>query len=185
MKRNSILTAIALAALVVTWNALDRQEGEAAEMKRQEQRRVRSREDIERETREKFGFARHFLSPEEQSRAIQTIKLNLSEYERDTKALQDELEGKDRKLKDPDWRKKVNALNLSRSNSIASIQEQCDRIKGAFQLRTEHMNGIDELKRILEIAKKEEAKETAKHVEELIEKKKELYTTAVRKLGFD
>lgn len=180
-----IIVVAVLAVCVVTWTAFGQREGKPTEVSEQQRQRPRSREEVEQQNRERFDFARHFLSPEEQAKAIDTIRTELAKYERDKEILHEELKEKSKKLQDQDWRKRLNVLHVSMANSIKSIEDQCAKAEGAWELRKEHMKGIDELKGILELAKKEKAEETAESIEKLIEKKDTQYKETLKKLGFD
>jgi uncharacterized Ntn-hydrolase superfamily protein len=75
-------------------------------------------------------------------------------------------------------------MREERQQALAVIEQQVVRLKGPRQLRTEHEESIDELRSIQELAKKENANETAKHVEELIAKRQKEYEATIEKLGF-
>lgn len=66
---------------------------------------------------------------------------------------------------------------------LAVIEQQVTILKGRRQLDREHEESIGELKKIQEMAEKENADETAKHVEELIAKRNKKFEDTLEKLG--
>jgi DNA anti-recombination protein RmuC len=82
-------------------------------------------------------------------------------------------------------RERFTKMREERQKALETIEQQVVRLKGPRQLRTEHEESINELKRIQELAQKENADETAKHVEELIAERQEKFEQTLKKLGFD
>ena len=66
---------------------------------------------------------------------------------------------------------------------LDEIEQQVARLKGRRQLSAEHEEAIAELKGIQELAEKENADETAKHVEQLIAKRNKEFEDTLEKLG--
>ena len=69
--------------------------------------------------------------------------------------------------------------------TLAAIEEQVAKLKGRRPLTAEHEESINELKKIQELAEKEDADETAKHVEELIAERQEEFEETLKKLGLE
>jgi DNA anti-recombination protein RmuC len=68
---------------------------------------------------------------------------------------------------------------------LEEIEQQVAMLKGRRQLSAEHEEAIAEFKKIQEMAEKENADETAKHIEELIAKRQEAFEETLRRLGLD
>jgi len=81
-------------------------------------------------------------------------------------------------------RERFMKMRQERQQALAVIEQQVVRLKGPRQLSTEHEESIAELQAIHELAVKEKATETAKHVEELIAKRNKTYEDTVQELGF-
>ena len=69
--------------------------------------------------------------------------------------------------------------------TLEAIEQQVAKLKGRRRLSAEHEEAINELKEIQELAQKENADETAKHVEELITEHQEEFEATLKKLGLD
>jgi DNA anti-recombination protein RmuC len=82
-------------------------------------------------------------------------------------------------------RERFMKMREERQKTLETIEQEVVRLKGPRQLRTEHEESINELKKIQELAQGEDADETAKHVEQLIAKRQEEFEKTVKKLGFD
>ena len=82
-------------------------------------------------------------------------------------------------------RERFMKMREERQKTLETIEQQVARLKGPRQLRTEHEESIDQLKKIQEMAEEENADETAKHVEELIAKRQEEFDETLKKLGLD
>ena len=72
-----------------------------------------------------------------------------------------------------------------RQQALGVIEKQITRLKGPRQLRTEHEESIAELQAIHALAVKENAKETAKRLEDIIAKRNKAFEDTMQKLGFD
>jgi len=68
---------------------------------------------------------------------------------------------------------------------LEEIEQQVAKLKGRRRLTAEHEESINELKKIQELAEKEDADETAKHVEELIAERQEEFEETLKKLGLE
>lgn len=68
---------------------------------------------------------------------------------------------------------------------LEEIEHQVARLKGRRRLSAEHEEAIGELRKIQEMAEKESADETAKHVEEMIAEHQEEFEATLKKLGLD
>ena len=68
---------------------------------------------------------------------------------------------------------------------LEEIEQHVARLKGRRRLSAEHEEAIGELRKIQEMAEKESADETAKHVEELIAEHQEEFEATLKKLGLD
>lgn len=68
---------------------------------------------------------------------------------------------------------------------LEEIEQQVAKLKGRRRLTAEHEQAINELKEIQELAEKEDAGQTAKHVEELIAERQEEFEETLKKLGLD
>lgn len=68
---------------------------------------------------------------------------------------------------------------------LEEIEQQVAKLKGRRRLSAEHEEAIKELKGIQELAEKEDADETAKHVEELIAERQEEFEETLKKLGLE
>ena len=67
---------------------------------------------------------------------------------------------------------------------MASMQQSLDTLKGGRQLATEHQEAMAPLKDILASAQQENAKATAKKIEELIAQRQKQYTDRLTAMGY-
>ena len=68
---------------------------------------------------------------------------------------------------------------------VAAIEQEMTKLKGIGQLRTEQEESMVPLKEILASAQKEQAKETAGKVEQLIAQRQKAWEDKMKSLGFD
>ena len=159
MKRYLIATVVVLA---VAWIAFGQEQSERAQRwARNRQAQAEAIEVIQKQAAKlKAGMEQ---MPRPDSRRWQ----DLSEEERNQR------------------RERFMKMREERQKTLETIEQQVARLKGPRQLRTEHEESIDELKKIQEMAEEENADETAKHVEELIAKRQEEFDETLKKLGLD
>jgi len=174
MKRYLILTVVILMALAVTWPALGQREDRES---REGQRRFQGlseeeKEKVRAQMRERFGDKGPMLGREEQLKMIEAIEEQMAKLK---KAIQ---EGPEREgLRKPqegsaeeqaklrqEWLK----ARQQQQQTINAIQEQLAKLAGPRPPIVRPDLPIRELKAIHELAVKENAKQTAEHIEKLI-----------------
>jgi septal ring factor EnvC (AmiA/AmiB activator) len=67
---------------------------------------------------------------------------------------------------------------------MASMQQEMDRLKGGRQLVTEHTESLAPLKDLLASAQKENAKETAKKIEDMIAQRDKQFQEKMAAMGY-
>ena len=82
-------------------------------------------------------------------------------------------------------KEKFAKMREERQQALGVIEQQVLILKGRRQLQQEHEESIAELQTIVELATKEKADETAKHVEELIAKRNQKFEDTMQKLGLE
>jgi superfamily II DNA/RNA helicase len=82
-------------------------------------------------------------------------------------------------------RERFTKMREERDKSIAAIQEQLDKLKGARALTTAHDEEIAKLKALSEQAKKENATETAAAIDKMIADKDKAFNEMLTKLGME
>ncbi len=82
-------------------------------------------------------------------------------------------------------RERFTKMREERDKSIAVIQEQLDKLKGARALTTAHDEEIAKLKALSEQAKKENATATATAIDNMIAEKDKAFDALLTKLGME
>jgi hypothetical protein len=82
-------------------------------------------------------------------------------------------------------REKYRKVREERTKSLGLIEDQILMIKGRRTVYQEYDKSIGQLNGILELAKKEKAKETTEAIEKLIEAKKLEFEKRMKKLGME
>jgi uncharacterized membrane protein YgcG len=82
-------------------------------------------------------------------------------------------------------RERFMRMREERDKSIATIEEQLAKLKGARTLTTEHDEEIAKLKALSEQAKKENATETAAAIDKMIADKDKAFNEMLTKLGME
>jgi superfamily II DNA/RNA helicase len=82
-------------------------------------------------------------------------------------------------------RERFTKMREERDKSIAIIEEQLAKLKGARTLTTEHDEEIAKLKALSEQAKKENATETAAAIDKMIADKDKAFNEMLTKLGME
>jgi DNA anti-recombination protein RmuC len=161
MKRYLISAVFVFVVLAVAWVALGQEQSERAQRwARYRQAQTKAIELIQEQA------AKLKTALEESARRDWSSWRDLSEEER-------------AKL-----RERFMKMREERQQALEVIEQQIVRLKGPRRLRTEHEESIAELQAIHELAVKEKATETARHIEELIAKRNETYEETVQELGF-
>jgi len=162
MKRYLIGTLVLLIVLAVTWTVVGQEQSERAQR-----------------------FARYRQAQTEAIEMIQkqAAKLNAAMEEtsrRDFGSWQDLSEEERTKL-----RERFTKMREERQKTLETIEHQVAILKGSRRLTAEHDESIAELKQIQDLAEKEDADETAKHVEQLIAKRQKQFEQTLEKLGLE
>ena len=163
MKRYLISAVVVLTILAVTWAVL----GQEAERPR--------------------GAGRGgFMNIEAQQKAIVAIQEQVAKLKAglDASAMppgqsfQDLSEEERTKM-----RERFTKMREERQQAIAAIEQQIMVLKGRRQLQQEQEASIAELQELQSLAKKENATETAKRIEDIIAKKNKTFEETMQKLG--
>jgi len=126
--------------------------------------------------REKFGAGRAFLGREEQLKVIAAVEEQIAKL----KALIESQAGPDefakmRELPEEErtkLREKFVKAREERQKAVEAIEQNIVKLRGERQAIEEHQKFIAELQAIRELATKEKAGETAKRIEQLIERRR-------------
>jgi hypothetical protein len=159
MKRYLISTVVVLA---VAWIAFGQEQSERA------QRRARYRE----------AQKKAIAAIQEQAGKLKTAFEEGVRRSESFRNWQDLSEEERTKLRE-EWTKRREEWG----KMIETIQQQLTKLKTPRRLTAEHEESIAELKKIQELAEKENADETAKHVEELIAKRNKEFEDTLEKLA--
>jgi acyl-CoA reductase-like NAD-dependent aldehyde dehydrogenase len=162
MKKYLIPTVAVLLVLAVAWIAFGQEQSERAE------RRARYRE-VQKKAIEVIQEQAAKLKP-----AFEEA-VGRGEGFRNWRDLSEEERTKFRE----EWTKRMEEWG----EMIHTIEQQLAKLKTPRQMRAEHEQSIDELKKIQEMAERENADQTAKHVEELIAKRNKEFEDTLEKLG--
>jgi len=164
MKKHLISAVAILAVLVMTWAAFGQQDQDE-----RRQRRARMREAQGAAIEAIQDQAAKIKSSFEESARARGDRSSWQDLSEDERA-----ERRERFMK----------MREEQQKAIEVIEQQIVLLKGPRQLRTEHEASIEQLQAIQALAVKEQAKETAKHVEEMIAKRNKEFEEMMEKLGF-
>jgi len=84
-----------------------------------------------------------------------------------------------------EMRAKFTKMREDRNKSIAVLQDQVSKLKGARALTAEYDKEIKQLTSVKELAVKEESKETAAAIEKIIAEKKKAFEAMMKKLELE
>ncbi|MHC4791988.1 MAG: redoxin domain-containing protein, partial [Planctomycetota bacterium] len=166
MKRYIVSIIIVAVVLAVALVSFGQSEGERPERRRGEGRR-------------------RWIGRDEQLEAISTIEGELSKIKKGLESLPgsreewQDLSDEERE----ELREKFRDMRDERQEALSVIEEQIPKLKGPRRLGEAHEEAIGKLKAIHELAVKEEAKETAESIQELIDKRQKEFEDKMEKLG--
>jgi septal ring factor EnvC (AmiA/AmiB activator) len=130
------------------------------------------------------------MNREEQLKAIAAIQEQLGKLKAALEAPMPGMpEGRSfQDLSDEERTKMREAMTTRRNEQakvVSAIEQELSKLKGVGQLRTEQEESIAPLKEILASAQKEQAKETAGKVEQLIAQRQKVWEDKMKSIGLD
>ncbi len=159
MKRYLISSIMVLAVLAVTWVAFGQPQGDFRE--RMAQMREAQTKAIEMIQQQAVKIKESFAMPGTEGQNFQ----NMSEEER------------------AKFREQRMKQREEQQTALAVIEQQVMILKGRRQLQQEQEASIAELQELQALAKKENAAETSKRIEDVIAKKNKTFEETMQKLG--
>jgi hypothetical protein len=159
MKKYLISSIVVLAVLAVTWVAFAQPQGDFRE--RMAQMREAQMKAIEMIQQQAMKIKESFAAPRSEGQNLQ----DMSEEER--------AKFREQRMKQRD----------EQQAALAAIEQQIMVLKGRRVLQQEHEASITELQELQALAKKENAAETAKRIEDIIAKKNKTFEETMQKLG--
>lgn len=135
------------------------------------------------------GAQRSAQMREAQLKTITQIQENVAKLKSILEATSTPLEGRSFQLMSDEERSKIREAFTKRREEqtklIAAIEQELMKLKSFRQLRTEQEDSVASLKELLASAQKENAKETASKLEQMIAKREKDFEDKIKKMGFD
>lgn len=132
------------------------------------------------------GFGR---MRESQVKALAAIQENAAKFKSMMEASAKAMEGRSFQDMSEDERAKMRETFMKQREEqqalVAAMEQDLMRLKGFRQLRTEEEEAVAPLKELLAVAQKENAKETAGKIEQMIAQRQKQFEDKMQAMGYD